>query len=59
MLEASAHPSGIPINGAVSLILPYSGLFSRGVYFTDFVEIRAQFANFEIMNINSFKVGVV
>jgi hypothetical protein len=27
-------------------LLPYSGLFSRGVYFTDFAE-RAQFATFK------------
>jgi hypothetical protein len=32
-------------------IIPYSGLFSRGVYFMDFVE-RAQFANIETANIN-------
>jgi hypothetical protein len=30
----------------------YSGLFSRGIYFADFVE-RAQFVNFEIANIES------
>ena len=35
--------------------LPYSGYFSRGVYFVDFAE-RAQFVNFEI---SKFKVGVV
>ena len=31
--------------------IPYSGYFSRGVYFTDFAE-RAQFANFEISKFN-------
>ena len=30
--------------------LPYSGYFSRGVYFADFAQ-RAQFANFEISKI--------
>ena len=36
-------------------MLPYSGYFSRGVYFADFAE-RAQFANFET---SKLKVGVV
>ena len=31
-------------------VLPYSGYFSRDVYFTDFVQ-RAQFVNFEISKI--------
>ena len=36
--------------------IPYSGYFSRGVYFADFAQ-RAQFANFEISK--SLKVDVV
>ena len=31
--------------------VPYSGYFSRGVYFADFAQ-RAQFTNFEISKLN-------
>ena len=35
----------------VGMPIPYSGYFSRGVYFANFAE-RAQFANFETSKFN-------